>query len=66
MDNGQFKIVFIQHARSQKRLNDITPLGRWDVRQLFVSGAYLKIYLSDSFQILQTAPLEGLVGVPER
>ena len=36
-------------------------LRRWAVREQFVSGAYLWKYLSDSFQILHTTPLGGLV-----
>ena len=36
-------------------------LGHLAVREHFVSGAYLRKYLSDSLQILHTAPLGGLV-----
>ena len=32
-------------------------LGRWAVREHFVSGAYLRMYLSDCLQILLTSPL---------
>ena len=44
--------------------DDVTalgPLGRWAVREHFVSGAYLWKYLSDCLQILHTTPLGGLV-----
>ena len=33
----------------------------WAVREHFVSGVYLRMYLSDCLQILHTTPLEGLV-----
>ena len=36
-------------------------LRRWVVRKQFVSGAYLRKYLSDCLQILHTTPLGGLV-----
>ena len=36
-------------------------LGRWAVCKHFVSGAYLRMYLSDCLQILHTTPLGGLV-----
>ena len=36
-------------------------LPRWAVCEHFVSGAYLRIYLSDCLQILQTTPLGVLV-----
>ena len=36
-------------------------LWRWAVRENFVSGAYIRMYLSDFFQILHTTPLGGLV-----
>ena len=36
-------------------------LRRGAVREHFVSGAYLTIYLSDCLQILHTTPLGGLV-----
>ena len=36
-------------------------LWRWAVRKQFVSGAYLRKYLSDCLQILHTTPLGGLV-----
>ena len=36
-------------------------LQRWAVREHFVSGAYLRMYLSDCLQILHTAPLGGQV-----
>ena len=36
-------------------------LRRWAVREQFVSGAYLRMYLSDCFHILHTTPLGGLV-----
>ena len=32
-------------------------LRRWAVREHFVSGAYLRMYLSDCLQILLTTPL---------
>ena len=35
-------------------------LRRWAVREHFVSGAYLMMYLSDCLQIVHTAPLGGL------
>ena len=41
--------------------DDVTALGRWAVREHFVSGAYLRKYLSDCLQILHTIPLGGLV-----
>ena len=41
--------------------DDVTALGRWAVREHFVSGAYLWKYLSDCLQILHTTPLGGLV-----
>ena len=40
---------------------DVVPLGCWAVREHFVSGAYLRKYLSDCLQILHTTPLGGLV-----
>ena len=49
--------------------DDVTALGRWAVREHFVSGAYLWKYLSDCLQILHTTPLGGLVvpfGFPEQ
>ena len=50
-------------------LNDVTALGRWSVglsicwavREHFVSGAYLRMYLSNYLQILHTTSLGGLV-----
>ena len=36
-------------------------LRRWAVREHLVSGAYLRIYLSDCLQILHKTPLGGLV-----
>ena len=41
--------------------DDVTALGRWAVREHFVSAAYLWKYLSDCLHILHTAPLGGLV-----
>ena len=41
--------------------DDVTALGRWAVREHFVSEAYLLKYLSDCLQILHTTPLGGLV-----
>ena len=41
--------------------DDVTALGRWAVREQFVSGAYLLKYLSECLQILQTTPLGGVV-----
>ena len=41
--------------------NDVTALGRRAVREHFVFGAYLRMYLTDCLQILHTAPLGGLV-----
>ena len=38
-------------------------LRRWAVREHFVSGAYLRMYLSDCLQILPTTPL-GDLNVP--
>ena len=32
----------------------------WAVREHFVSGTYLRMYLSDYLQILHTTPLGGL------
>ena len=36
-------------------------LRRWAVREHFVYGAYLRMYLSDWLKIVHTAPLGGLV-----
>ena len=36
-------------------------LQRWAVSEHFVSGAYLRMYLSHCLQILHTTPLGGLV-----
>ena len=36
-------------------------LRRWAVREHLVSGAYLRMYLSDCLQILHTTPQGGLV-----
>ena len=36
-------------------------LRHWAVCKQFVSGAYLRKYLSDCLQILHTTPLGGLV-----
>ena len=36
-------------------------LRHWAVREHFVSGSYLRKYLSDCLQILHTTPLRGLV-----
>ena len=41
--------------------NDVTALGRWAIREHFVSRAYLRIYLSDCLQILHTTPPGSLV-----
>ena len=43
----------------QKSINDVKVLRRWAVCQHFVSGAYLRIYLSESdcLQVLHTTPL---------
>ena len=38
----------------------VGPLGRWAVREHFVSGAHLRMHLSDCLQILHTSPLGGL------
>ena len=43
--------------------DDVTALGRWAVREQFVSGAYLLKYLSECLQILQTTPLGGVVVI---
>ena len=61
MDNGQVKIfvIWIQYARSRRR-NDVTALGCCDVREHFVSGAYLRMYLSDCLYILHTQHLYGV------
>ena len=49
------------NTQGRRGENDVTALGSWAVREHFVSGAYLRIYLSDCLQILHTAPLGGPV-----
>ena len=56
--NGQVKIFF--YLKSIRKVTDEIE-GCWAVRPLFVSGAYLRIYLSDCLKILHTPPLGGLV-----
>ena len=36
-------------------------LRRWAIHEHLISGAYLRMYLSDRLQILHTTPLGGLV-----
>ena len=73
VDNGQVKIflICIQYSKSQRRKwcygvgplgrGAVGPLGRWAVREHFVLGAYLRMYLFDCIQILHAIPLGDLV-----
>ena len=49
------------NMKGRRGENDVTALDRWAVREHFVSGTYLRMYLSDCLQILHTTPLVGLV-----
>ena len=56
---------FKSELNTQGRREDRMMLRRWAIRELFISGAYLRMYLSDCLQFLHTAPPGDLV-VPFR